>query len=278
MKNISSISEIKGELKSRLAKLVISTGTNIENLLNTLKKVSIVVGPSLESFDIELSATHLQSLPQLKEKGLTVINRIRDEFCHRIFSASSLYIEDPYKHLFCQINNQKYDPRILSKKIDIDDFLEFINATPNDVFTYLKNSSELNIGSSNQNLSTLRKKIERAGLGSQYESLKRRALSTEEHFLEEANKSPETFQAALDQVEGSVLSICSDAILDATENNKINGIEAFKAARRKLELVANYHPEQVYSKNYECLIGVAGLLTGDCKIWWTEEFDLSGDV
>src|SRR5690606_32596617 len=102
-----------------------------------------VLGPPLENFDIELSATHLRSIPAIENKSLTYINRARDEFLHIIFKASSLSIEDTHKHIFCMVAEEKYDPRVLSKKIDLESFSEFISNVPKDVFMYLENSAEL---------------------------------------------------------------------------------------------------------------------------------------
>lgn len=272
IQSISDPKDAEGEFRKRFDSLVSYTESDESNLLRTIQKTSLVTGPPLENFEIDLSASHLISIPTLSNRRH--INRIRDEFLHKIFKASSLSIEDTHKHIFCRVNDEKYDPRVLSKKIDLEEFSSFISDIPKDVFMYSENSSELEIGNSAKDMEILRKKVDRAGLGSQYESLKRRALSAEEQLLEEANKNPENFQAMIDQVEGTVLSTCSDSILDATKNQEIDGIEAFKSARKKLEELADKNPEQVSSRNSDCLVGVAGLLTGACKLWWSEKFDM----
>lgn len=274
---IKDSTEFGDEFKKSLTQLIKSVGFDKSTLLKTIKKLSLVVGPPLENFEIDLSATHLSRIPVMRDKSLTLVNRIRDEFLHKIFKASSLSINDTHKHIFCRLSDKKYDPRVLGKKIDLEEFSSFIGDIPNEVFMYFKNSAELEIGTSMRDMEILKRKIDRAGLSSQYESLKRRALSAEELFLEEANKNPESFQAMLDQVEGTVLSACSDSILDATKGKTIDGVEAFKSARKQLEKLAKNNPDQVSSKNADCLIGIAGLLTGACKLWWSEEFDMRSD-
>lgn len=267
-----------GEFKKRLDSLIATLGFEEKTVLQVIKKIMLVVGPPLENFEVDLSATHLSSIPHIKDMKLTHINRMRDELLHKIFKASSLSINDTHKHIFCRVGDNKYDPRVLSKKIDLDEFSSLIKDVPKQVFMYFENSAELEIGASLKDMGVLKKKMDRAGLGSQYESLKRRALSAEELFLEEAAKNPENFQTILDQVEGTVLTSCSDAILDATNGNKIDGVEAFKSARKQLEKLSENNPAQVACKNADCLIGVAGLLTGACKLWWSEEFDLGDGV
>lgn len=278
IKNLKDGGELDGEFKKRFDRLIKAVGFDGSILIRVIQKTSLVVGPPLENFDIELSATHLRSIPAIEDRSLTYINRVRDEFLHKIFKASSLSIEDTRKHVFCMVDEKEYDPRVLSKKIDLESFSEFINDAPKDVFMYFENSAELELGSSIRDMEILKRKVRRAGLISQYESLKRRALSAEEILLEEANKNPEKFQAMLDQVEGSVLSVCSDAILDATNGQAIDGVEAFKLARKKLEYLSKNNPAQVSSKSSDCLIGVAGLLTGACKLWWSEEFDMDEEI
>ncbi len=274
LRYVKDDTKFEGEFKKRLDNLVKAVGCEELTLLQAIKKIELVVGPPLENFEIDLSATHLSSIPRMKDMSLVLINRIRDEFLHKVFKASSLSINDTHKHIFCRLSDKRYDPRVLGKKIDLEEFSSFIGDIPTQVFMYSVNSAELEIGASVRDMEVLKRKMDRAGLSSQYESLKRRALSAEQLLLEEANKNPESFRSMLDQVEGTVLSACSDAILDATNERKINGVEAFKSARKQLENLSQNNPAQVSSKNADCLIGVAGLLTGACKLWWSEEFDL----
>ncbi len=43
---------------------------------------------------------------------------------------------------------------------------------------------------------------------------------------------------------------------------------------QKLEKVAEEQPALVCDQPYDCLVGMAGLLTEACKVWWSERFDL----
>ncbi len=269
-------SEINGECKSKFDDLVKYVGCNGDILLDVLKKMELVIGPPLENFEMEISVNHLRELKLINNTDLAVVNRIRDELIQKIYDASSLRVDDPYKHIFGYLGDLGDDPRVLSKRISLEEFEKFVSQCPSDVFAYYRNSADIELGAAKGNLSRLKKKLERAGLGSQFESIKRRSLSAEEYFLEEAAKNPEGLSSMLDQVEGTVLTVCSDSILDATEGN-INGVMAFKSAKKALIEISTNNPERVCSKNLECLIGVAGLLTGECKLWWTEEFDIEGE-
>ena len=116
VKRINAFTELQGSFKSIFDKLLGLVDVEAEILFSVLKKIKLVVGPPLENFELELSGTHLQSLPQLKDKSLTYINRIRDEFVQQISNASSLKVDDSYKHVFCHVKDEKYDPRVMSKK------------------------------------------------------------------------------------------------------------------------------------------------------------------
>ena len=183
LKHAKSGAEFDGEFKKRLDDLINVVGIEEDIVLQAIKKISLVVGPPLENFEIDLSATHLISIPHMKDMSLTHINRMRDEFLYKVFQASSLSINDTHKHIFCRVGDKKYDPRVLSKKIDLEEFSSLIKGVPKQVFMYFENSAELEIGTSLKDMGVLKKKMDRAGLGSQYESLKRRALSAEDLFL-----------------------------------------------------------------------------------------------
>lgn len=38
--------------------------------------------------------------------------------------------------------------------------------------------------------------------------------------------------------------------------------------------MATDNPSMVHGQPYECLVGMAGLLTEECTVWWSERFDL----
>lgn len=45
--------------------------------------------------------------------------------------------------------------------------------------------------------------------------------------------------------------------------------DVFRRLKKKAE-----NPSMVYNEPYETLIGIAGLLTGECMVWWSEQFDI----
>ena len=45
----------------------------------------------------------------------------------------------------------------------------------------------------------------------------------------------------------------------------------------RLKAIARDDPLKVDRQPYEVLVGVAGLLTSDCKVWWSDEFQMEDD-
>jgi len=42
----------------------------------------------------------------------------------------------------------------------------------------------------------------------------------------------------------------------------------------RLKRIAETQPARVHRQSYDLLVGVAGLLTSECKVWWSEPFEL----
>jgi hypothetical protein len=46
-------------------------------------------------------------------------------------------------------------------------------------------------------------------------------------------------------------------------------------AQGRLRRLAQERPADVGYHGYECLVGVAGLLTSECRVWWGPRFPIS---
>jgi hypothetical protein len=47
-----------------------------------------------------------------------------------------------------------------------------------------------------------------------------------------------------------------------------------RKVQQRLEKTADEEPDLVFSQSYDCLVGMAGLLTEACTVWWSPQFDL----
>jgi hypothetical protein len=105
--------------------------------------------------------------------------------------------------------------------------------------------------------------------------VKQRAESAERHMLEMHAESPDAFESKLNQITSAVEGECAEARLDASSIvNGPYGAVMLRDVHNRLRALAKERPEMVCGEEYELLAGVAGLLTGDCKVWFSEIFDV----
>ena len=43
--------------------------------------------------------------------------------------------------------------------------------------------------------------------------------------------------------------------------------------QQRLQKLAEDQPNLVFDQPYDCLVGMAGLLTEACSVWWSAQFD-----
>ncbi len=250
-------------------------GCDQDLLKSTLKKIKLINGPSYESIDSDLSSLHLFNLKYCKHLKLRTIHKIRDELIYNVSKASSLIIETVEKHLFNIIMDSPNNPVINSKKITVKEFESMIENSnnENDIFRYLP-SNLMTLGNGGKNLPILNKKLKKGGLENSLDSMERRALSAEYNLIEVSIKEPDRFKEILNQLENVVVTEASDIKLINTDENVLNSSSMMKDFILRMRDISKNDPERVLNNNFDMLMGIAGLLTGECKIWWSEKFNL----
>jgi len=126
------------------------------------------------------------------------------------------------------------------------------------------------------NLTTLEKKFVRGNLRQQMETMRRRTISAEQHLLELAAAKPKEIVGILSQLESKVQAVCDDASLQNKVDGDVSGPDMLRQVQTQLQKLADEKTiNMVHNQPYDCLVGMAGLLTEDCTVWWSEQFDLA---
>jgi hypothetical protein len=118
----------------------------------------------------------------------------------------------------------------------------------------------------------LEQKLERGGLAEEIDYMRARERAAEAHLLEDAIRRPDNYPALLAQLEEIVLGECSEAHLRARQGSELYGPAMLIEVQDRLRELARSRPEMIGGHTYECLIGMAGLLTADCRVWWSARF------
>lgn len=244
------------------------------SLLAVLKKVRLKNGPALTSFDAELTQDHISHLPECASLPVATLKALRDELVALIYRASSLANDDPSRHWCCIHGSDHLNPMLHGKKITVAQFADLIKQRHGVPFRYLPGSGYLDLGHAASTTTRLAQKMARGGVGTHFETMRRRALATECHLLELAQMKPERFDLVLNQLVNVVKGECDDAQLAASLDGEPYGHRMLVEVQRRLKAIAENRPEMVERQPYECLVGIAGLLSGECQVWWSDRFEL----
>lgn len=89
-------------------------------LFSVLKELKLVKGPGRDSFDAEISHSHLPSLPACAKLPIPTLIQLTDALIQRVLSASALQIEDPNRHLYPINAAAARNPTLLAKRVPVD--------------------------------------------------------------------------------------------------------------------------------------------------------------
>jgi hypothetical protein len=269
--------QVRSPFDEVLAAMAVEFDCETETLFAVLRRTELVKGPNRDHFDSEVAHIHLPGLDDCRLLSAAMLNAVRDELIQKVYGASSLLIEDPRQHL-PHIAGQT-NPRLLAKRVAVSVVAECAEQKSGLIFRYQSSEPTLQIGSSGSQRDILRKKFIRGGLADQLPVMERRTLDTEARLMALAHAKPEAFDALMKQLEGVVQAECSEAQLEA-QTNRITPSTPFGplmllSVFTRLKNIAEKAPGKVNNEPYECLVGVAGLLTEQCTVWWSEKFNLS---
>jgi hypothetical protein len=122
-------------------------------------------------------------------------------------------------------------------------------------------------------LKRFNQKLKRGGLDDYAQSLRNQTLSAEAAFLDLATRGPDG-QAELAQIENVVKAECDAAHLRAAQGEKPFGQRMLIDVQDRLLRVSREEAGKVGRQPYEALMGMAGILTESCPVWWSEKFVL----
>lgn len=273
----SSVKDIPKPFDSSFSELKDFCLCSEDELFNTLKQMQLVVGPERKSFDAEIAHNHLSHITECCGLDRVALNQIRDELIQQVYYASSLYSDDPSRHLQYLDTASATHPELLAKRLEVNLVEECVRNFRRIPFRYSPGLSSLKI-KSGAGHHTLRQKLEQGGLGRQVRTMQRRTLSAEQTLIELEYVDPEQFKKTLNQLECVVQAECDEAQLQASLKGSPYGDTMLNCVYLRLKRISTEEAEKVEYQSYETLVGIAGLLTEECTVWWSEKFELGAAV
>ncbi len=243
------------------------------DLFSVLRRLDIILGPTDRAFEDELAQRHITTLTECESMSASSLGRVREALIARIAEASSLVTDDPSRDWVGLTHKSDEDPFLLSKRVTAEDIILTVRDAQGPEFRFLPDLASLQLGGTSGRLDTLQKKMFNGGLAARYEAMRRRALTAEQELLDLATR-PSDGKNLISQIENIVLVQCDDANLRASQTGNPYGPVMLIDVQDRLKRISETEPTRVHQQSYDLLVGVAGLLTSECKVWWSEIFEL----
>ncbi|HWQ93072.1 MAG TPA: hypothetical protein VN673_15465 [Clostridia bacterium] len=191
------------------------------------------------------------------------------------FRAGALACTDAARHYACLRGDG--DPMLRAKRVSVEDLLIRTKEFSRMPFQYPLEATTEPFKRKKTNESAFWKKMRRGGLEDYAGTLHAQVLGTEEKYLELLTKNARRTEEMFVQIENVVREQCEAAHLRARQKKGNFGQKMYIDVEDRLEKLAGEHPGKVGRQPFEVLKGMAGLLTENCTIWWSEKFNLEDE-
>lgn len=243
--------------------------TSAECLFDVLKKSEFAQGPSLDDFEDSLLARHLPEMNGCKNLSVPELAAIRDELIQKVWEASSLCVPGPNKHLDIIGSDGKPLAVMKAKRIALEDARFIIYERSSYVFRYSPDALEVEYGSGKSKMTIVQRKMKAGGVAQHFQYIAVKAIAAEERLIAQGLTKPEEALDKVGHLEKVVLSECHEANIEAgIEPEDKRGLIMLNGIVRRLRDLSKNESEKVDGQPYEVLVGLAGLLSGECKVWW----------
>lgn len=265
-------SDLKDANGTGLDALLEKTAGTKEALFAVVQRLRFAKSPDKDSFIAELAQNHLREIEwcRLPQPRLETVVRSLIEM---VDSASSLTSQDASRHYAFIKGDGQIDPQLLAKRITVEAFILRSRELADPTFRYLPSLTTSPLAQTSKDLKRFKRKLNRGELDDYADSLRNQLLSAEAVFLDLATRGSEG-QAQLTQLENVVKAECDAAHLRASQGQKPFGQRMLIDVQDRLRSLAKDEPAKVARQPYEALMGMAGILTESCPVWWSEKFDL----
>lgn len=267
---VSTHAEVPDPYKAAFDRLVDRTGGDAAVLFQVLRKIRFALGPVLRGYDDTFTASIVPKLPGCATLIPAACCRVRDELIALVQAACRLRVDGIDGAVAYLATNGRPDVAIRGKCITPDAAAELLSRVRQPAFRFVDSGAGIEIGSTVGRAEVLSRKMRNAYLGSQFEPLRMRMDSADQRLMERALLEPEGFDAIATQLVGAVLVECMDVEAMAFDHadEKTRGLAIYKQILQRMDSLAKDEPERVCREPKDTLMGIAGMLSGECKFAW----------
>ncbi len=248
-----------------------------ESLFGVLRRLEFPEAPDRNTFITALAHEHISKLDDCDHLNAIHLNRIAEHLINLIASASTLGSQDPNRHCIALSNGGQMDAQLLHKRIDLAKFRAACSEVVNPAVNFPPELSTEPLTADIRRLEKFRRKLKRGGFeDDEMEAFRRQTILAHGKLLELVTRGADG-EEIVREIENVVLDECNAAKIASSNGSQPVGKEMYLKLRQELQAIAQQQSPRVRRLPYEVLMGMAGLLTEDCTVWWSDKFDLTKD-
>ncbi len=262
------------ELKKTIVDLSTYCGCSEEKLKEVLLNTEFTHSPERESYESIISHDFLPKIDLCRSLTRPELNALRDELIHTIFKASSLSVDTSERHWYCVHGDFSTNPFLKAKRVPIEHVKILIEQRQSVPLRFTTIKTKYNLSNSSNNMTKLEKNFLYAGLSDQTETMQNRMLAAERQLFEIMNRNPDSYDEMANRITALVKGECDESSLESKLFNPPFRETMLRKVFERLRKTSEKRPKMVFNQEYEFLVGIAGILTNECAVWWSEKFDL----
>lgn len=272
LRSCASLSDVAAPFLEAFNELSATLGADREALFDVLRRVELVKGPSRAEFDAALAHEHLGQLQECNALTPGQLSELRDDLVARVHRAASLHVTDPGRHTRSLLAEDGEDPVITAKRIVCADVVFAPATIALRTFAY-QGKPRLTPGGSRR-AGVLEQKLEAGGLSDAVGYMSEKEVAAEYALLEDQARNPAAAENQLKQIEEAVHGECVEAFYASVSETQLFGPAMLTDVTGRLRRLEGDRRTLTGGQPYEVLVGVAAMLTRECRVWWSKRFEI----
>ncbi len=248
---------------------------NIRLAESVLRKLRVEKLPSLRDMRSVLIAM-LPRYPQVGDRLFSELGALADNFIAEMLQAGSLaqeFVRDHYLTIFNNPEAIAASEIIRGKRITKERLVSLLQVTlPAEPM--LRTSQLITIDDLPHGMSALELKMAVGGISIENISLAKDLKASTEYLLTKwlYKNGKAATDARYQHLRTLTRSECQEAYDRNRSDDRLFGPEMLNDVRQRLRGRYTDHDVELFGSSYEHLMGMAGILTEDCTVWWSKPF------
>jgi len=273
----SSFADLSEDGLNALSTLAGDDGPALEKLFEIVNKSELILGPTERAFEAEVCHRHISSIDTCSGLNTEQLRKIYNSLSALVARASQLGSNSPDRDYIGVFGGEESHPILRNKRINGDRATVAIrDALTSQLYysTLLEDEALMEEFSADR----MEQKLRQGGLQFHYEIMRRRSLAAEQSMLDFVTRGADG-QALVNEILTVIEGECGDAELQAkTAGDPNYGPSMLIDLQNRVRDHIKQDHARLSNLPYDVLVGVAGLLTSDCKVWWSDRFPLEKEL